>query len=246
VGSDVPQIGEPNGHSLKEESLTAYEIGYTGTFKNRTTVGLAYYINDTEDNINFITDLCRKRYTAANPPPGWPLPPVVLELLFQTRGVCLPAEFTYSNLGKLRNKGFEASIDHSFNRSLSAFANYSWQDDPEAKDNNTPAAEIGPASASPVQRRRDRQPAAVPGQPVRQLCVEGVLDGRPRRLLRRRHRLLYDGERNGRLEVAGRQADDGAQGHEHPQRRQLRRRDPAAQLRGHHHAHVVAEARFRF
>ena len=143
VGSDVPQIGEPNGHDLKEESLTAYEIGYTGTFANKTTVGLAYYINDTEDNINFITDLCRKRYTAANPPPGWPLPPVVLELLFQTRGVCLPAEFTYSNLGKLRNKGLEVSIDHSFNRSLSAFANYSWQDDPEAKDNNTPASEIG-------------------------------------------------------------------------------------------------------
>jgi outer membrane receptor protein involved in Fe transport len=68
VGSNVPQIGEPNGHDLKEESLTAYEIGYTGTFANKTTVGLAYYINDTDDNINFITDLCRKRYTASNPP----------------------------------------------------------------------------------------------------------------------------------------------------------------------------------
>jgi outer membrane receptor for ferrienterochelin and colicins len=142
VGSNVAQIGEPSGHDLKEESLTAYEIGYTGTFANKTTVGLAYYINDTDDNINFITDLCRKRYTAANPPPGWPLPPVVLELLAQ-RGTCLPAEFTYSNLGKLRNKGIEASIDHSFNRWLSGFANYSWQDDPKPKDNNTPASEIG-------------------------------------------------------------------------------------------------------
>jgi outer membrane receptor protein involved in Fe transport len=141
VGSDVAQIGEPNGHDLKEESLTAYEIGYTGTFANKTTIGLAYYINDTDDNINFITDLCRKRYTAANPPAGWPLPAVVLELLAQ-RGTCLPAEFTYSNLGKLRNKGFEASIDHSFNRWLAGFANYSWQDDPKPKDNNTPASEI--------------------------------------------------------------------------------------------------------
>jgi len=140
--SAYTQINEPNGHDLKEESLTAYEIGYTGTFANRTTVGLAYYINDTNDNINFITDLCRKRYTAANPPPGWPLPPIVLELLAQ-RGTCLPAEFTYSNLGKLRNQGLEVSIDHSFNRSLSAFANYSWQDTPEAKDSNTPASEIG-------------------------------------------------------------------------------------------------------
>jgi len=142
VGSDVPQRGEPNGHDLQEESLTAYEIGYTGTFGGKTTVGLAYYINDTEENINFVTDLCRKRYTAANPPTGWPFPPVVLEVLAQ-RGICLPAEFTYLNLGKLRNKGFEASLDHSFSRYVTAFANYSWQGTPEAKDQNTPASEIG-------------------------------------------------------------------------------------------------------
>ncbi|HUG54343.1 MAG TPA: hypothetical protein VMR21_12110, partial [Vicinamibacteria bacterium] len=45
-------------------------------------------------------------------------------------------------LGKLRNKGLEASIDHSFSRGVSAFANYSWQSEPEALDDNTPAAEI--------------------------------------------------------------------------------------------------------
>jgi outer membrane receptor protein involved in Fe transport len=141
VGSDVPQRGEPSGHPLKEESLTAYELGYTGTFAGKTTIGLAYYINDTDDNINFITDLCRKRYTAAAPPTGWPFPPVVLEVLAQ-RGICLPAEFTYLNLGKIRNKGFEASIDHTFSRFVNAFANYSWQGDPEARDDNTPASEI--------------------------------------------------------------------------------------------------------
>jgi outer membrane receptor for ferrienterochelin and colicins len=142
VGSAVPQRGEPSGHPLKEESLTAYELGYTGTFGGDTTLGLAYYINDTDDNINFITDLCRKRYSAANPPAGWPLPAIVLELLAAQRGICLPAEFTYLNLGKLRNKGLEASIDHSFSRGFSAFANYSWQSDPESVDDNVPAAEI--------------------------------------------------------------------------------------------------------
>jgi iron complex outermembrane receptor protein len=141
VGSEVPQIGEPNGHSLKEESVTAYELGYTGTFGGKTIVGLAYYINDLDDNINFVTEPCRKRYSAANPPPGWPFPPVVLEVLV-ARGICLPAEFTYLNLGKLRNKGVEASIDHAFSRGINAFANYSWQDDPEPKDNRTPASEI--------------------------------------------------------------------------------------------------------
>jgi outer membrane receptor for ferrienterochelin and colicins len=141
VGSNVPQIGEPNGHSLKEQSLTAYEVGYTGTFANKTTVGLAFYINDSEDDINFVTDACRKRYTAANPPAGWPFPAVVLEVLAQ-RGVCLPSEFTYLNLGKLRNKGFEVSLDHSVNRWASAFANYSWQDDPKTRDNKTPSSEL--------------------------------------------------------------------------------------------------------
>jgi iron complex outermembrane receptor protein len=150
VGSAVPQIGEPSGHGLKEESLTAYEIGYTGTFRSRTTVGLAYYINDTDDNINFITDLCRKRYSATNPPPGWdaalaPLPLSTTRGLIEVlaaRGTCLPAEFTYLNLGKLRNKGFEASVEHSFSRSFTGFANYSFQGDPKPKDNTYPIPEI--------------------------------------------------------------------------------------------------------
>jgi outer membrane receptor for ferrienterochelin and colicins len=143
AGSEVPQLGEPSGHELKEEALTAYEIGYTGTFNGRTTVGLAAYINDTDDNINFVTDTCRKRYTAANPPPGWSqalspfipgaIAPLVVEQL-AARGVCLPAEFTYLNLGAVRNVGFEASIDHAFSREFSAYANYSWQDDPEPDD----------------------------------------------------------------------------------------------------------------
>lgn len=151
AGSELPQINEPSGHELKEEALTAYEIGYTGTFNGRTTVGLAAYINDTDDNINFVTDTCRARYTAQNPPPGWtaalaPLPPAValgvIEVL-ASRGVCLPAEITYLNLGAVRNVGFEASIDHAFSREFSAYANYSWQDDPEPDDPNTyPYAEV--------------------------------------------------------------------------------------------------------
>lgn len=158
AGSALPQLGEPSGHQLKEEALTAYEIGYTGTFNGRTTVGLAAYINDTDDNINFVTDTCRKRYSAANPPPGWtsalaPLPAAtalgVVEVL-AARGICLPAEFTYLNLGAVRNVGIEASVDHAFNRELSAYANYSWQDEPKPDDVKTyPYAEI---SLAPTHR----------------------------------------------------------------------------------------------
>jgi outer membrane receptor protein involved in Fe transport len=38
---------------------------------------------------------------------------------------------TYLNLGPIRNRGIEASIDHRFNRQWSVNGNYSWQDTPE-------------------------------------------------------------------------------------------------------------------
>src|SRR5205807_8106625 len=83
---------------------TQHNTTYTTLFLS--TLALAAYINDKKNDINFVTESCRKRYTAANPPTGWPLPPVVLELLAQ-RGICLPAEFTYLNFGKIRSKGLD-------------------------------------------------------------------------------------------------------------------------------------------
>jgi outer membrane receptor protein involved in Fe transport len=127
---------------LKEERLTAYEVGYTGTFGGRTTVGVSYYINDTDDNINFTTTGSvieaaglPAYFTSRNPPPGWPLPPVVLDIL-ATRGIRLPATFVYLNLGPVRNRGVELSLDHSFTNAITGFANYSWQDAPEPCDAN--------------------------------------------------------------------------------------------------------------
>ena len=138
VGSELP-IGTHTQEKLTEESLTAYEIAYTGTFKNRTTLGFSFYVNDLDNSINFVqlpTNL--DPYTASNPPPGWPLPPVILAAMAQA-GVYLPRTgFTYLNLGPLRQKGIELSIDHRFDRSLSAFANYSWQGDPSILDDPTP------------------------------------------------------------------------------------------------------------
>jgi hypothetical protein len=188
VGSDVPQINEPNGHSLKEESLTAYEIGYTGHFANKTTIGLAYYINDDGRTTSTSSPTsAASAYTAANPPRGWPLPPGRAGAAVQTRGICLPAEFTYSNLGKLRNKGFEVSIDHSVHRFAERVRELLVAGRPEqglatrrVRDRLPPHHRFN-AGVSVNQR-------TVPWQPDRQLHVEGVLDGRPRRLLQRRHR----------------------------------------------------------
>jgi outer membrane receptor protein involved in Fe transport len=102
-------------------------------------VGAAFYVNDLDNNINF-TQLPNSLdpYTAANPPPGWPLPASVLALLAQ-RGTFLPrTAFTYLNLGPIRNKGFELSLDHRVNSTLTAFANYSWQAKPTVLDSPTP------------------------------------------------------------------------------------------------------------
>jgi outer membrane receptor protein involved in Fe transport len=138
VGSELP-IGTTPQVPLQEESLTAYEFAYTGVVRDRTTVGMAFYINDQEDSINFVTlPPSLDPYTAANPPPGWVLPPAILSAMAQL-GIFLPRTgFTYLNLGPTRQKGVELSIDHRFSSAVSGFANYSWQGDPDVLDDPNP------------------------------------------------------------------------------------------------------------
>src|SRR5438128_2159272 len=104
----------------------------TSSAQSRTTVGAAFYITDSNDNINFVQrPSTLDPYTSANPPPGWLLPPSVLDLI-AARGTPLPrTAFTYLNLGPTRQKGVELSVDERVSSSVSAFANYSWQGDPE-------------------------------------------------------------------------------------------------------------------
>ena len=138
VGSELP-IGTIPQSKLTEESLTAYEVAYTGTFANRTTVGLSFYVNDLNNSINFVQlPATLDPYTAANPPPGWPLPPVILAAIAQ-QGIFLPrTAYTYLNLGPLRQKGVEVSLDQRINRDLTAFVNYSWQGQPTVLDDPNP------------------------------------------------------------------------------------------------------------
>ncbi len=138
VGSRLP-IGTTPQAELTEDSITAYEVAYTGTLGGKTTLGAAFYVNDHDDNINFV-QLANNvdPYTAANPPPGWPLPPAVLTLL-ASRGIFLPrTAFTYLNLGPIREKGVELSLDQRINTFVSGFVNYSWQGNPTVIDSSTP------------------------------------------------------------------------------------------------------------
>ncbi len=125
----IGAIGNPD---LTQETMTAYEVGYTGVVRKRATVTAAVYWNETKNGIYF-TPIAA--YGPANPPPGWPLPPAVLGLLaLNNPPVVLPSRFTYLNLGKIKDKGIELGVDGSVNRYLNVFTNYSYQWMPVASD----------------------------------------------------------------------------------------------------------------
>jgi outer membrane receptor protein involved in Fe transport len=120
--------------SLAEESIDSFEVGYTGVIMSRATVSAAVYFTTNHDEI-FFTQV--GRYRAAAPPPNWPLPAVVLEALPPpcVSATCttggLPSQFSYLNLGKNKNKGFELGVDGAVTQGLNVFVNYSYQDEPE-------------------------------------------------------------------------------------------------------------------
>jgi len=129
--------------ALKAESLTGWELGYTGALPTRGNVGVSFYLNDSNHIINnlqsapaLIAAGIQPYYTSDNPPPGWPLPPSVIDQL-QMQGIYLPATTLTLNYGKVRNRGFEASIDQPLSRILMAFANYSYQAVPETRSPTT-------------------------------------------------------------------------------------------------------------
>jgi outer membrane receptor protein involved in Fe transport len=138
VGTELP-IASLARPSLKKESLAAYELAYTGLIRARTTVGAAVYVNDMDDSITFMPLApAVDPYTSEDPPPGWPLPPFVLDLM-AAQGILLPrTAFSYFNLGPTRQKGLELSIEHQAGGGLSAFANYSWQGTPRVLDDADP------------------------------------------------------------------------------------------------------------
>ncbi len=127
-------VSATGNESLTEESTESFEVGYTGIIKNRATVSASVYFTQNKDEI-FFTQVAR--YRASAPPPGWPLPAVVLEVLPPAcaTAVCtsggLPSEFSYRNLGSVKNKGFELGIDGAVNQALNLFANYSYQAKPD-------------------------------------------------------------------------------------------------------------------
>ena len=150
------------GVDLVEEHLTAYEVGYVGTYDNGMTFTFAAYRNETEDSIDFYTS---RYYGPGNLPIGLippPLPPQVagcfnisptpLPFVPPALQGCppvgvvpgttipvvgfaglFPSNFSYRNIGETTDQGVEVSLQQRIGSSWSWFANASWQDDPEFK-----------------------------------------------------------------------------------------------------------------
>ena len=122
-------LGNP---SLKQESLTSYEVGYIGTVSGRTTLGFNLYVNDTRENINFtLIPPEEDPYTASYPPPGWPLPASYLSDLAAEGTYFGRVRNEFRNLGPLRFKGVELFIEHHFGEGVTGFLNYSSQPPPQ-------------------------------------------------------------------------------------------------------------------
>ena len=127
----LPQrtLGDPD---LREESITAYEVGYVGSVNGQTTLGFNVYVNDTRDPINFVVFPDNfDPYTEKNPPKGWPLPAEYLTDLAARRIFLARTANQSRNLGPIRSRGVELFLERRLAGSMSGFLNYSWQPDPK-------------------------------------------------------------------------------------------------------------------
>ena len=99
-----------------------FELGYSAIVARRHTLAATFYHVVVNGEIQFGT---AEFYGPSMPPPGWPLPPELVP-----PGV-LPKTSTFRNVGKLRSRGLELSLDTDWSRSLWSRLSYTFQDEPE-------------------------------------------------------------------------------------------------------------------
>ena len=162
VGGTIASRENFTADDLVQESVTAYEVSYTGTLPGRrTTIGAAAYVNDVADVIG-LTDLplAADPYTANDPPPGWVLPPQVLTLLGNVGQVLPRTTFLYGNLGSVR-RGLDRPPLLERHIGVGKLLMASHADDP-ARGTDLPGHQAEPAAQPSGERRRDdeRHPGA--------------------------------------------------------------------------------------
>jgi iron complex outermembrane receptor protein len=137
-------VGNPD---LNEERSDQIELGYRGAVDNgRFSWDVAVYRSETKDSLDFYT---AGAYTFFNQPPGFPpllqcglpgapVPPCPPGLPGQ---ILLPSRFSYRNIGKTVNKGFELGLRYQPIARNTVVASYSYQADPDIE--GVPEDEIG-------------------------------------------------------------------------------------------------------
>ena len=150
-------IGVVGNPDLLQETLTAYEVGWSGALNDWIGASAAVYLNDKRDSIDF-TD--HTFWSGQNPPPGWneafaevgdfigrlgavlppgTLPPEIgaiavnpaflIDALGSLAGAQLPASFSYVNRISVRESGMELGLTGR-RGNFGGFVNYSWQAEP--------------------------------------------------------------------------------------------------------------------
>ncbi len=137
---DYPIVVQTIGNTeLRPEVIDAFEIGYSLVLNHGATrFDLNIYQSQTNDLIsgNPSAEALEQAgidpvyYSSDYPPPDWPLHPIVLDFLAQM-GIQFPTVKKMVNIGDMRNRGIELSASQFFLGGWSAFANYSYQDEPE-------------------------------------------------------------------------------------------------------------------
>jgi outer membrane receptor protein involved in Fe transport len=135
LGEYFVPIAVQGNQDLQEERLDAYEVGYTGVFRGRTTVTAAWYLNKFKDQILFTQT---GTHPLGPPPPGWPaqlgpFPGSAVWAQVQS-SANFPSSYSYQNFGKMTQKGIELSVDSAVNDRVGVYGNYSWQGEPDPED----------------------------------------------------------------------------------------------------------------
>ena len=247
----VKNVGNPN---LKQESVTAYEVAYTGTFKDKTTIGIALYRNETDDNINFASIQPSASFPAGIPPFDVYTPrerPGRARHHHQRRARPRHAhripepdrphhspEHSPAPDGVLVFEPWSAAagrpriVDRSPLRpSLVGVGELFVPEEAqgphrEVRPDPVPQRRSGLACEEPVQRQHQLEHRASRRHDPGELSGQGAVDRRPHLHLPRLHRVVHHGERQHRREVEQGQGRHHSQGREPPGQE-----DPAARVR---------------
>ena len=226
---NFPVVATGN-ENLKETSLDAYEVGYTGTIRDRATVTAAFYVNDTKNDI-FFTQVgsynSHNRAAALAAAAAGARPADRAERVRAGPRAAVGVQLRELRQGPRQGPGAGPRPGGQPGRARLhqlLVPGHAGPDRLRHLGDQHPGEE-------PLQRRRELQRGPVPGRPLDELQRRGGLERRARRPLPRADQGLHDGERRLRRPLGAGQGDDVAEDHQPRQHRH-----PAARLRRHHEA----------